>query len=986
MNKYLKKMVRIFITVVFVFSLLYAGSISDAKSVTIYWGCDMATPGRTSYSPNTVFDKGLHLNPSWSFDVQDPKQILTTNEKVYVISTDFVVALEQSSGKQLWKYDSHDPITSACLDFAGDVWLGVAGDINGLVEINERAGIISNIVNLNTHIYHLMNVYDDFIFVGLDLEDEKCFVERVRPSGEISWKHEVESTEYVPSSDGAVIVITNVVDIENNERETVGIDFDSGTIIWKDEGFKDFPFGKRTYTLNGYTYFWQIDVDTWLLLRRPLQGGFALNVSIYKYLSEPMLLVNTRVAEALYDKSLITIEHGKSMDLVSILEDEKSFLFNSCAITDEVLFLASVENSDDYKIELLNPRNHKLLSQIGVNKEPILFALGDSKLLVAFSDSIVCYAPGEVDESKVIRVEITPENVTVKRGGTVQFRAKAYNALGEEIESAVIKWSVDPAAGGTISSSGLFILNFVDGLNEIKITAECDGVKATAQVQVVLDITKIEIAEQNPIVASGGGVKLEAVGFDGDGEPIDGLRFKWEIVGDPMGNTITDNGVFKATGKDGVFRVRASAYDLSASVDVRVLTPSKVVVEPGSAAIEPGKTIQFNAKVLDANEYEVPNVHVVWSVTPPTVGKIDENGLFTPSDNGHEGKVKATFGKVFGEAKLFVNPLVLTESIDFGEVEFGDVATQKIKISNITQCDVSVSLKKSAFWMGIEKTEWKVAPGVPVFVDVELDTNKVEPDSYLIGFVTIDWGGGSKRIQVSAYIKPKKEFERVKVDFGFVPRGETKKIEIDLTKYDKIDWSKVINKPCWVSFYIQEEWAVIGEEDSDPEQDNLWIEANPSKAPKGTEFSDSFYLELTNGEGVYFDCTMTTEEDIKINLVVGNNTADVNGRDVKLDSSAQIVGGRTMLPLRFIGETLGCDVGWYPDEKRIELDRNGFLIKLWIGKDTAEVDGETVKLDQPPQIISGRTVVPVRFISESFGAKVEWIDETKTVKIFWEPT
>jgi hypothetical protein len=58
------------------------------------------------------------------------------------------------------------------------------------------------------------------------------------------------------------------------------------------------------------------------------------------------------------------------------------------------------------------------------------------------------------------------------------------------------------------------------------------------------------------------------------------------------------------------------------------------------------------------------------------------------------------------------------------------------------------------------------------------------------------------------------------------------------------------------------------------------------------------------------------------------------------------------------------------------------VIKMWPGKDIMTVDGKEVPLDQAPEIKpSGRTVVPVRAISEAFDAEVDWDPATKTITI-----
>jgi hypothetical protein len=57
------------------------------------------------------------------------------------------------------------------------------------------------------------------------------------------------------------------------------------------------------------------------------------------------------------------------------------------------------------------------------------------------------------------------------------------------------------------------------------------------------------------------------------------------------------------------------------------------------------------------------------------------------------------------------------------------------------------------------------------------------------------------------------------------------------------------------------------------------------------------------------------------------------------------------------------------------------LIKMQIGSNTAYVNGSAVRLDAPPQIVKGRTLVPIRFVSENMGAGVTWDPSTKTVTI-----
>ncbi|MBE7021044.1 MAG: hypothetical protein E7411_06410 [Ruminococcaceae bacterium] len=107
----------------------------------------------------------------------------------------------------------------------------------------------------------------------------------------------------------------------------------------------------------------------------------------------------------------------------------------------------------------------------------------------------------------------------------------------------------------------------------------------------------------------------------------------------------------------------------------------------------------------------------------------------------------------------------------------------------------------------------------------------------------------------------------------------------------------------------------------------------------------------------------------------------LNGENIKFDVEPQIINSRTMVPMRAIFEKLGAEVIW--DEATASATASTFdtTIKITRDSEKAYVNGQEFTLDSPATIIDGRFLVPIRFISESFGAKVEWIDATKTVSI-----
>jgi len=107
----------------------------------------------------------------------------------------------------------------------------------------------------------------------------------------------------------------------------------------------------------------------------------------------------------------------------------------------------------------------------------------------------------------------------------------------------------------------------------------------------------------------------------------------------------------------------------------------------------------------------------------------------------------------------------------------------------------------------------------------------------------------------------------------------------------------------------------------------------------------------------------------------------VDGKFLEFDVPPTIEEGRVLLPLRLVFETLNASVEWIDSTKTVKGQMGDITVSLQIGSKTAVVNGAEVKLDVPGKIVNGRTLVPLRFVSESFGADVKWDQDTKTVYV-----
>ena len=107
----------------------------------------------------------------------------------------------------------------------------------------------------------------------------------------------------------------------------------------------------------------------------------------------------------------------------------------------------------------------------------------------------------------------------------------------------------------------------------------------------------------------------------------------------------------------------------------------------------------------------------------------------------------------------------------------------------------------------------------------------------------------------------------------------------------------------------------------------------------------------------------------------------VNGDFVETDVSPVITDGRTLLPVRAVCEALGAKVDWIEESQTVKITAENIDISLVIGETFATVNGEKIDLDSPSFIENDRTYLPIRFVSEKLGADVQWDDATQTVNI-----
>ena len=168
----------------------------------------------------------------------------------------------------------------------------------------------------------------------------------------------------------------------------------------------------------------------------------------------------------------------------------------------------------------------------------------------------------------------------------------------------------------------------------------------------------------------------------------------------------------------------------------------------------------------------------------------------------------------------------------------------------------------------------------------------------------------------------------------------------------------------------------------------ITVTINASRIPTGTEAVGRIVLATKDEvcQQVSVQVRVATEEKIILSMQVGSTMAYLNQRPTELEAPPYITKeGRTMVPVRFISEAFGAKVGWDAKEKKVTITRYDTTIEMWIGNKRMFVNGTQTDIASPPEIKGGRTYLPFRSIAEAMGAEVYWYADTKTIRMEFSP-
>ena len=148
---------------------------------------------------------------------------------------------------------------------------------------------------------------------------------------------------------------------------------------------------------------------------------------------------------------------------------------------------------------------------------------------------------------------------------------------------------------------------------------------------------------------------------------------------------------------------------------------------------------------------------------------------------------------------------------------------------------------------------------------------------------------------------------------------------------------------------------------------------------------NEYTVEIVDKLGNVNTSKIFVKVQLKLTSQINNSIATLNGSQFQLASPPVIQKSRTLVPFRILGEIFGATVDWDANTRTAIYVLGDTRIELVINSNKAKIItggvSRIVTLDVPATIINSSTMVPIRFITENFGAKVTWTQATKTVTV-----
>jgi len=290
--------------------------------------------------------------------------------------------------------------------------------------------------------------------------------------------------------------------------------------------------------------------------------------------------------------------------------------------------------------------------------------------------------------------------------------------------------------------------------------------------------------------------------------------------------------------------------------------------------------------------------------------------------------------------------------------------------------EIEVSAKDAYIKMASTELKQVMEPTSQKKVSIEIDTTGLPLGKYQTE-ITLKGAGYQKVVPIMFEVVPSPELD---VSQSLINFGRCTK--------DTIPVQKLIlsNKfPGTIKGRIKSsvKWINLSSTLIDDHEKTIEITIDASKLTPNL-YKETIEVETTGGNATILVRLDLVERKVNITLTLDNAVPTIDGVPQKpMEAAPFIRAGRTMVPIRFISEAMGSKVEYNAKDKKIKVTYQDIQVDLQINNSQAFINLVETMIDAPPVVRGNRTFVPLRFITQAFGAEITYKSETRTITIIF---
>ncbi len=324
----------------------------------------------------------------------------------------------------------------------------------------------------------------------------------------------------------------------------------------------------------------------------------------------------------------------------------------------------------------------------------------------------------------------------------------------------------------------------------------------------------------------------------------------------------------------------------------------------------------------------------------------------------------------YGSSEIWVRaqtkgPMVSPNEFDLGELEVGETYDFKDKLSINNTADIWLDITAScdAAWLEIETKEITVQDKSNNEVSFSVNTSGLLYGQKYNGKIILEWRKGGRLVVPVSFTTPP---DTVK------PKIKDISAEKVIKNAKSFEVTIEVDEPCLIVI-----GKGVGERTSDKEKYIYKVSVPVEAAPSINEF-EVIATDMSDNE-TRTSISVTNLYELVVTMQIGSNVMTVSGEDKSINPPPTVISGSTMVPVRAVSEAFGAEVEWVASTKSVIITLGDSTIILYVNSEDAMVNNESRKVSPAPQIVSGSTMLPFRFIAEALGAEVGWDGATKTI-------